>query len=76
MNGSVTIGKFTLQPSITMNSASSNYNFLPQLVLNSRLFYKKKMFKAKKLEGIYGVDFSYVSKYRLLNYNYRIILFF
>ena len=75
VNGSVTIGKFTLQPSITMNSTSSNYNFLPQLVLNSRLFYKKKMFKAKKLEGIYGVDFSYVSKYRLLNYNYRIDVF-
>ena len=33
------------------------------------------MFKAKKLEGIYGVDFSYVSKYRLLNYNYRIDVF-
>ena len=33
------------------------------------------MFKAKKLEGIYGVDFSYISNYRLLNYNYRIDVF-
>ncbi len=72
---SLTIGKFTLQPSFTYNLTPTNFDFLPKTVFNSRLFFKKKMFKAKKLEGIYGVDFSYISNYRLLNYNYRVDVF-
>ena len=36
---------------------------------------KKKIFKAKKMEGIYGVDFAWISSYNLMTYNTEIDVF-
>ena len=75
LSGSATFWKITIQPCISYNLTSSNFDYIPQTVFNTRMFFKKKMFKAKKLEGMYGIDFAYISNYRLLDYNYRMDVF-
>jgi len=75
LNGSVRFGVFILQPKLTLNSTSKNFNFIPSTIFNTRLFVKKKMFKAKKMEGIVGVDFSWISTYKLMGYNYQMDVF-
>lgn len=74
-NGSFTFKKLTFQPKVTISIPSKNFNYIPQTAFNARLFLKKRMFKAKKLEGMYGVDFSWVSSYKLMNYNNQLDVF-
>lgn len=64
-----TLRSLTIQPKFIFNLSSSNFNYLPSNVISARILIKKKMFKAKKLEGIYGADFTWSSSYKLMNYN-------
>jgi hypothetical protein len=75
INGHVKFGSFNIQPNLTLNLPSSNFSYIPKTTINTRLFLKKKMFKAKKMEGIYGVDFAWISSYNLMSYNSLIDVF-
>lgn len=54
-------GVFNLNPTIIYSPNSINY--IPDFQVYGRIFVKGKLFKAKKLEAMVGVDVSYVSKY-------------
>lgn len=69
LNANFKFGKLNFQPKITFNIPSKNFKYLSGTVLNTRVFIKKKMFKAKKMEAMYGVDVSWLSSYRLMKYN-------
>lgn len=69
ISGSTSFKFIYLLPKITFNLPTANFNYLPSTTINARLFIKKKMFKAQKMEGIAGVDVSWISSYNLLNYN-------
>ena len=54
-------GVFNFNPSFIYSPNSINY--IPELQAYGRIFVKGKLFKAKKLEALIGVDLSFVSKY-------------
>lgn len=63
------------QPQVILNSSPSNFGFLPQFDLRSKLFLNKRLFKAKKLDFILGVDLRYQANYKLLNYDVTLDLY-
>ena len=67
--GGVNYKHFYLNPTVRLNLISNEINITPSYVLNNRFFVKGKLFKAKKMEAIFGVDVSYVSSYNTLDYN-------
>ncbi len=75
LSGSLKLGILTIQPRFCLTMPTSNFNYIPKTTINSRIFIKKKMFKAKKLECIFGTDLSWVSSYDLMSYNYTIDIF-
>ncbi len=75
LSGSLKFGILTIQPRLCINIPTSNFNYIPKTTINSRIFIKKKIFKAKKFECILGTDFSWVSSYNLMAYNYTIDVF-
>lgn len=75
VSGSTHFKFIYLLPKITFNLPTANFNYLPSTSINARLFIKKRMFKAQKMEGIVGVDASWISSYNLLNYNTPIDVF-
>ena len=75
VNGNIKFGFFYIQPNISLNIPSSNFLYIPKTTINTRMFIKKKMFKAKKMEGIYGVDLAWISTYNLMTYNNEIDVF-
>jgi len=54
-------GVFNFNPSFIYSPNAINY--IPELQAYGRIFVKGKLFKAKKLEALVGVDVSFVSKY-------------
>ena len=46
-----------------------NSNSIPEMQVYARLFYKAKLFEAKKLEVLFGVDGSFSSDYELRTYS-------
>ena len=75
LSGSVKLGLFTIQPRFCLNIPTNNFNYIPKTTINSRIFIKKKMFKAKKLECILGTDIAWISSYNLMAYNYTLDVF-
>lgn len=69
VSGSMNYKIVYLIPKVTFNIPTSNFSYLPNTSINARVFVKKKMFKAKKMEGITGLDISWISSYNLLDYN-------
>lgn len=63
------------QPQVIFNSSPSNFGFLPQFDLRSKLFFNKRLFKAKKLDFILGVDLRYQANYQMLNYDVTLDLY-
>lgn len=53
-------GVFNFNPTFVYSPGS---NFLPEIQAYGRIFVKGKLFKAKKLEALVGVDVSYVSSF-------------
>jgi len=60
-------GVFNIQPRFIYSS--DEQQFLPKIQASSRLFFKGKLFKAKKLEAALGVDVSYISSFTTRSYN-------
>ena len=69
LGGGLNYKHFYFNPTFSLNFISNNLNLAPNYVLNSRMFVKGKLFKAKKMEAIFGVDVSYFSSYNTLSYN-------
>lgn len=57
--GQLRLGSVYFQPRVVFGSDQAGY--LPALQTYARIFVKGKLFKAKKLEALAGVDFAYVS---------------
>lgn len=55
-------GVFNFNPTVIYSPNSNNY--IPEIQVYGRIFVKGKLFKAKKLEALVGVDASYVSAYQ------------
>lgn len=62
----LTFGVFNLQPRLILSNDTDS--FLPKFQGSARVFVKGKLFKAKKLEGVVGVDFNYLNSYKLRTY--------
>ena len=60
-------GAFNIQPRFIY--FSDKQQFLPTIQASSRLFFKGKLFKAKKLEAAAGVGVSYISSFTTRSYN-------
>lgn len=65
-----------VNPDVNFNIVSNNLNLMPSFAFNNRLFLKGKLFKAKKMEAILGVDVAFLSSYKTLNYNPVMDLFY
>lgn len=63
------------QPRVTYSIAPNTFDFIPQFDLRSKLFFNKKLFKAKRLDFIIGLDVRYQAGYRLLDYQSNLDLF-
>ncbi len=63
------------QPQVIFTSSPANFSFIPQFDLRSKLFFNKKLFKARKLDFIIGVDLRYQAAYRLLSYDASLDLY-
>lgn len=57
------------QPQVIFSYFPDDFAYIPQFDLRSKLFINKKLFKAKKLDFIIGVDMRYQANYKLLSYN-------
>lgn len=55
------LGKFNVHPTIVYSIDADNY--LPSFQFYSRMYLKTRLFKAKKLEALLGVDASYVTSF-------------
>lgn len=69
IGGSFHFKHLHINPNLCLNMVSENLNFMPSFVFSNRLFLKGKMFKAKKMEAIGGIDISFLSSSETLNYN-------
>lgn len=69
------LGSFHLQPRATYSMAPESFDFIPQYDLRAKLFFNQKLFKAKRLDFIVGVDVRYQAGYRLLDYQSNLDLF-
>lgn len=63
------------QPAIHFNYTNLNPNILPSVDLRARLFWNKKLFKAKKFDFIAGIDARYISSYSMMQYDTRFDLY-
>ncbi len=67
IQSSLNFGAFHLQPRFVYSSDKQNY--LPNIQASSRMFFKGKLFKAKKLEAATGIDVSYISSFSTRTYS-------
>lgn len=63
------------QPQIIYSVVPDNFQLIPQFDIRSKLFFNKKIFKAKKLDFILGIDLRYQAKYQLADYLSNIDLY-
>ncbi len=66
LTGQFQAGKFHFHPRVIYSSAPNSY--LPQIQGYARVFFKSRVFKAKKLLLLIGVDGSYISDYQPRNF--------
>ncbi len=62
------LGKFHLQPSITLNYLTKQIQLLPKYDVRGRFFWKSKLKQREKYEVIVGTEVYAKSAYRLLNF--------
>jgi len=60
---------FGLRLVASVNPLAQNFTYIPLWDLRGRLFFQKKLFKAKKFDFICAVDLKYQSVAQLLDYN-------
>lgn len=66
IKGAVKFGPLHIKPKFIYSVSKNGY--LPETQALVRVYLKGKLFKAKKLEAMVGVDASYISGYRLKTY--------
>lgn len=66
LKSKLNFGIFNIHPRITYSIDDSNY--LPDFQGSARVFVKGRLFKAKKLEAVFGFDINYLSSYNLKLY--------
>lgn len=59
----------TIQPKYTFSIVDQSTDFIPLHQFQGRIFIKGGIFKAKKLKGYLGADFSYNSSFRQVYFN-------
>lgn len=59
----------TIQPNYVFTVSDQDFQILPMHQLQTRIFIKGGIFKAKKLKAYTGVDFSFVSSYQRIGYS-------
>jgi hypothetical protein len=64
--GQFRAGKFNFHPRVIYSFEANSY--LPQIQANVRAYFKSRIFKAKKLLLLVGVDGSYISSFQPRNY--------
>ncbi len=64
----LSLGKFHLQPSITLNYLSKQMKLLPRYDVRGRFFWKSKLKKRDSYEVIVGTELYAKSAYTLLNF--------
>jgi len=67
VKATVSFGILNIHPSIVYTADAHGY--LPEVQVYTRLFLKARLFKAKKLEALIGVDGSYISSFNHQIYN-------
>lgn len=68
IRGTFTWKTITAQPFITYNIVPSNFDFIPDLDARVKLFFNKRLFKARKFNYILGIEARYISSYGLVSY--------
>lgn len=63
----LSLGIFNLNPSVVYSI--DNTGFIPDVQLYARAFIKGRLFKAKRLEALVGVDASYISSFNTRVYS-------
>lgn len=75
LRGALQWKTLNLQPQVIVSSGTKEFSFIPQFDLRSKIFFNKKLFKAKKLDFIIGVDLRYQANYRVLAYDATLDLY-
>lgn len=65
LRSALKFGVFNFNPTFVYSPGS---DFLPEIQIYGRIFVKGKLFKAKKLEALVGVDASYISSFENRTY--------
>ena len=65
----ISLGKFHVQPRITLNYLNKNISLLPKYDLRARLFFKTTIKQKEKYEFIVGADVYTKSSYALMNFD-------
>jgi hypothetical protein len=65
----ISLGKFHVQPRITLNYLNKNISLLPKYDLRARLFFKTTIKHKEKYEFIVGADVYTKSSYALMNFD-------
>ena len=65
----ISLGKFNVQPRITLNYLNKNISLLPKYDLRARLFFKTTIKQKEKYEFIVGADVYTKSSYALMNFD-------
>ncbi len=65
----IRMGKFHIQPRITLNYLNKNISLLPKYDIRARLFFKTTIKQKEKYEFIVGTDVYTKSSYALMNFD-------
>ena len=66
LNAHLSLGAFNLVPEVILST--DRHGYIPAFQVYSRLYFKGRLFEAKKLEATIGVDASYHSGFQLRSY--------
>ncbi len=69
------LGNFSAYPRIKFNISKGLAQYVPTSEFGFRLLLKDKLFKAKKLEGVVGIDVNHTSSYDLIGFESYLGLF-
>ncbi len=75
VGGTLTWRSLNWQPRVFYTITPEAFDFIPQFDLRSKFFFNQKLFRAKRLDFIIGIDVRYQAGYRLLDYQSNLDLF-
>ena len=65
-NTEFNLGQFSAYPRVKLNVSKGIAQYFPTSEFGLRLLLKNKLFKAKKLEGVIGLDINHTNSYELM----------